>query len=309
MTPEHAKLRRTVVGASEVASVLGLTTMPPAAQVLRSKIDPDYQWGGNAATDMGSALESGLRELAAKTLGCVIEPAPWVRHPTLTYVGASPDGLCTYAAWKRNLELKVCSMHSPYIAQWGDDGTDEVPHPYWTQAQVQMACTGLTETDMVALVAGELRMFRIPYDAETAALLCQGANDWYERHVLDGEPLAPDASEAYADLLAFRFPRDNGQVIQGDESAAAAVAAWREHREARLAAEKAESEAYAVVTTLLGSAATLETSAGVVTYKSQASSPRTDWKALVATQGISQDVVDSFTARGSHRVLRIKGSK
>lgn len=309
MTPEYATLRRSVVGASEVASVLGLTTMPPAAQVLRYKIDPDYQWSGNAATDMGNALEPGLRDLAAKTLGCVITPAPWVRHPTLAYVGASPDGLCTYAAWRRNLELKVCSMHSPYIAQWGDDGTDEVPHPYWCQTQVQMSCTGLVETDLVALVAGELRMFRIPYDAETAGILCQGANDWYERHVLDGEPLAPDASEAYADLLAFRFPRDNGQVIQGDESAAEAVAAWREHREARLAAEKAEAEAYAVVTTLLGSAATLETSAGVVTYESQATAPRINWRALVASQKIPHDVIDSFTVRGSYRVLRCKGVK
>lgn len=309
MTPEHAALRRSVVGASEVASVLGLTTMPPAAQVLRSKIDPDYQWTGSAATDMGSALEPGLRDLAAKTLGCVIKPAPWVRHPTLSYVGASPDGLCTYSAWRRNLELKVCSMHSPYIAQWGDDGTDETPHPYWCQAQVQMACTGLVETDLVALVAGELRLFVVKYDAEAADMLCQGANDWYERHVLDGEPLTPDASEAYADLLAFRFPRDNGQVIQGDESAAEAVAAWREHREARLAAEKAEAEAYAVVTTLLGSAATLETSAGVVTYESQATAPRINWRALVASQKIPHDVIDSFTVRGSYRVLRCKGVK
>lgn len=310
MTPDHAAKRRLVVGASEVASVLGLSSTPPVAQVLRSKIDPNYQWEGNDSTAMGTALEPGLRELAARHLGCRISLADWIAHPTLPYVGASPDGLCVYPDGRqRNCEIKVIGRHSPTYAEWGDEGTDQIPQGYLCQAQVQMACTGFAETDVVALVAGELRCYVVRYDAELATMLCQGANDWYVRHVVNGEPLPPDSTDAYAELLAHKFPRDNGQTVLGDERAAEVVARWRDHREARLAAEKGEAEARAELLTIMGSASHLQTHVGVVSYKSQASAARTDWKALVEAQKISQEVVESFTARGSHRVLRLKGSK
>jgi putative phage-type endonuclease len=98
----------------------------------------------NAAMQWGTEQEPFARAAYEAAQGVMVEEVGFVRHPTIEWAGASPDGLV--GGEKEGLvEIKcpnTLTMIETLLSQ-------KVPGKYFTQMQFQMACTGRKWCDYV----------------------------------------------------------------------------------------------------------------------------------------------------------------
>ena len=305
LTPEQKEARRSLVGASEVPSLVGLCDRPAPIDILQSKLGVDT-FEGNEFTELGDALEEPIAQLWARRNGVSLQRHAMERHPRFKYVGASPDFIAAEGGQVLNVEVKTAGLWA--ASEFGEELTDAVPPRYLAQTQVQMACLGVVATRLVALVAGELREYRIAFDKELADELCATADEWFRRHVVEGKPLEPDGSPAFTAYIASRFKKESGEVLTAPAEASAAFAEWR-----KLKAQAEELEARAAVAEqkvrmAVGNASEMVGDGWAVTLKEQ-ERKTTDWKALCSSLGVEAATVEQFTKKSAFRVLRVKGVK
>lgn len=94
------------------------------------------------AMDIGAQYEDEARTEYWMATGNEVDQTGFVLHPTLDFLGASPDGLCP----THGLEIKVPLLHThmAYLE------ADEVPEEYIPQMQCNMLCCELPAWDFVS---------------------------------------------------------------------------------------------------------------------------------------------------------------
>ena len=96
----------------------------------------------NAAMQWGTDQEPFARAAYEAAQGVMVEEVGFVRHPTIEWAGASPDGLVGDDGC---IEIKcpnTLTMIETLLSQ-------KVPGKYFTQMQFQLACTGRKWCDYV----------------------------------------------------------------------------------------------------------------------------------------------------------------
>ena len=99
----------------------------------------------NAAMQWGTDQEPFARAAYEAAQGVMVEEVGFVRHPTIEWAGASPDGLVG-GEGEGLVEIKcpnTATMIETLLSQ-------KVPGKYITQMQFQMACTGRKWCDYVS---------------------------------------------------------------------------------------------------------------------------------------------------------------
>jgi putative phage-type endonuclease len=99
----------------------------------------------NAAMQWGTDQEPFARAAYEAAQGVMVEEVGFVRHPTIEWAGASPDGLVG-GEGEGLVEIKcpnTATMIETLLSQ-------KVPSKYITQMQFQMACTGRKWCDYVS---------------------------------------------------------------------------------------------------------------------------------------------------------------
>lgn len=170
-TPEWYEARRDLITASEAASALGVKPFKsyrgdPREELMRKKVGNEPL--ENMFVTHGQKYEDAARDWAAAALGETVEEVGLVRHETLPWLGASPDGV-THRG--RLMEIK-CPMKR--AIQPG-----VVPSHYWPQVQVQMECCDIDETIFVqykpATLTADGRAF-------LDVVVVQRDRKWFEDH-------------------------------------------------------------------------------------------------------------------------------
>lgn len=140
-TPEWLAARRDLLTASDAASALDIK--PYASyrgssrnELLRKKCSDAPL--NNMFVAHGQRYEDEARDLAMAVLGGRVYDVGLVRHATLPWLGASPDGVTDGG---RLIEIK-CPLKRTI-----EPGV--VPHHYWPQIQVQMECCDVDSTVFV----------------------------------------------------------------------------------------------------------------------------------------------------------------
>ena len=98
----------------------------------------------NAAMQWGTDQEPFARAAYEAAQGVMVEEVGFVRHPTIEWAGASPDGLVG-GEGEGLVEIKcpnTLTMIETLLSQ-------KVPGKYFTQMQFQLACTGRKWCDYV----------------------------------------------------------------------------------------------------------------------------------------------------------------
>ena len=96
----------------------------------------------NAAMEHGVTQEPFARAAYEAAQGVMVEEVGFVRHPTIEWAGASPDGLVGDDGLVEIKCPNTSTMIETLLSQ-------KVPSKYITQMQFQMACTGRKWTDYV----------------------------------------------------------------------------------------------------------------------------------------------------------------
>ena len=135
------KMRQGRITGSMVGAALGLDPNTSREEAMRRMVRA-YQglpseFTGNIATTWGTNHEDEAREAFEYDQNCVVAPAAFVMHPTLDWLGASPDG---YVADYALLEIKCPFGLRDKPKPVPFKSIKEQPH-YYAQMQIQMFCT------------------------------------------------------------------------------------------------------------------------------------------------------------------------
>ena len=158
--------RRTGIGGSEVASILGLSPWRTRYQVWEDKTGRGEEQPDSPALYWGRLLEDPIRQAYADRTGLTVtKPDVSYSSAEHPFMLANLDGI---ASDGRLVELKTTSRADG----WGEEGSDEIPDYYMTQVQHYMAVMEADRTDVGVLIAGrDFRIYTVPADKELQQML------------------------------------------------------------------------------------------------------------------------------------------
>jgi len=234
LTKQQLERRRSGIGASEIATLAGISPWGAPIEVWRSKVE-GLQKDATYRMDLGSEVEAPFARVWARRRGLYLAQVDTLQHPAKRYALATPDRAVYLSATKRgdgrklrprvddaDMLLQVKSSSWRMRRQWGDgvkvyvdpgddapQFTDEIPDEYWVQVQWEMAVAGVHECAVIVdFDKTELFEFRVRFSAEIFGRLYDLAERFMRDHVEPKVPPPPDWSEQYATFVSARFPSE-----------------------------------------------------------------------------------------------------
>jgi putative phage-type endonuclease len=297
---EWLRYRSQSIGASDAAAALGLSRYKTPYDLYLEKTgeaEPD-DLTDNEAVELGLLAEPMIATLYERRTGRNVQPVRAIlQHPEHDYLTCNLDG--RVIGDERLVEKKTAGFTSRGFidAEWGEDGTDQIPTHHFVQAQAQLAVTGFAVNDVAALLAGiGFRIYTIPRDDAFIQLMIEALAEFWS-YVQRREP--PPAT-TYEDVCK-RFPQHVCLPIEADDATTAAYRALLEAKQRIKAAEADEKRAQDAISSFLAEHDTL-TIAGqpALTFRSQPAR-RFDVKAFEAAH---PDLHAAFMLHSTQRVMR-----
>lgn len=273
--------RRTGIGGSDVAAILGLSKWKTPLQVYQEKRGELGPQPDNDAMRWGRYLEPAVRQGYADATGNEVRVlSEIVRHPVHEFMIANLDGFVVPAnSPKRIFEAKTARTADG----WGEPGSDQVPQPYLLQVQHYMAVTGFVVADVAVLIGGsDFRLYEVPEDLELQQMLVDAEAEFWGR-VQSGEPPEP---VTVADAIARWGRESRADLVMADDDAMAAVYKLHALKQQQAALDAEEERAKATVMRALGERDTLVDATGktLLTWRASAGAKRFDAAAFKAAQ-------------------------
>lgn len=304
ITEQQRLARRNHLGSSDAPAVVGLSPWRTPADVYYSKVyESDDQT--TEAMETGNRLEPAILDFAAERLGVAL------RRNVSLVSGGRDEGILA-----ANLDALVAdrdeAVEAKYVgptaaAEWGSDGTDEVPDHVNLQVQHQMYVADLDRVWVAAAIAGyrlEWRLYVVPRSAAIIGALVDREIEFWRRHVT---PRCPPESSAPSIEVLKLLRRTPGSCVDLGEEAAALWLQREFAAEQRKNANADYEDATAKLLAMLG-----ESEAGrlpdgrMLTYLSQRSAPRCDVKRLRAEH---PELYGELVTESTCRVLRLKKAR
>ena len=277
---EWLEARRTGIGGSDVAAILGLSKWATPLSVYMQKRGELSEQPENDAMRWGRYLEPAVRQAYADATGNEVRVlTDMIRHPAHDFMLANLDGFVMPVDGPR----RVFEAKTARTAEgWGEPGSDQIPQPYLLQVQHYLAVTGFIVADVAVLIGGsDFRIYEVPEDRELQEMLVDAEADFWAR-VQRGEPPEPVTA---ADAIARWGRSSRSDLVMADETVMQALQTIRAARESIKQAEAIEDSAKAIVMRALGEADTLVDAAGrtLCTWKASAAPQRLDTVGLKAS--------------------------
>ncbi|WP_291163394.1 YqaJ viral recombinase family protein [Gemmatimonas sp. UBA7669] len=332
LTAAQLAERRTGLGASEVAAVLGLDRYKSPLDVWAEKtgrVVPESS-GDSGPALMGQLLEPIVATLAQReyqkqdvglevlTVKEAVKRLPWLavkrRTPSgSTFIGredwqrASPDRFVLRQSAAdydiqsfSDLFLLECKTKSwKTFRDFGLPGSDQVPYAILCQAIWQADVLELERVDVGVLVDGrDYHPFTVKVEHALALDLYEQVHDWWHRYVVaDVEPPVSRGSDVQ--YLRSKFDQVRDELMPSDPDVEQAVAQLADARRAAKDAEAAEELAKAHVMRLMGDYKAVHTPYGKVSFGLVKGAARTDWKAVAEAANAPAELVQSHTKIGA----------
>lgn len=282
--------RRTGIGASEVYDVVEGDRL----KVWRSKVE-GYQEPDSPILKRGRRLEETVLRMYSDSL------EPWklwipipqltIQHPTSAVLFATPDAFRGDEGWepddqKFSPPIAAATVDAKTTATWrgfGEEGTAQVPNKILFQGLTQMACTGLGECDIVALMPShELRVYKILRDRETEGMLIEKVEQFWKDYVVTKKPPLEfiDDSDGWMEWLNKRYPQEtkNHLLAEPGSDLDLQMQALQMLQEKKKLLQAQEDTTKNILRHLLGEHAGVTGPAGRIDYKKTKDGSKTDWK-------------------------------
>jgi putative phage-type endonuclease len=268
-TPEWLEARRSLITATDLPVILGLSPYKCEADLADEKAGK-AQEPPSPRMRVGSMLEPLIAELYAEQTGRGVKPFGRLAvHPEIQWAAATPDYETLVAdealyAYDRLVECKRTSSRSRFA--------DGLPQDIEAQVVWQLGVTGYPVADVAALIGDDrLEVFTVEANPALFADLVAVAED-FRRRLEAGGPFAKDGERVKRD-----YPVDNGVYIPATPDLIDLVAQYRAAKATKAAAEDAEKTIASALRVILQDASGIE---GLLTYKKNADSTRTNWPAV-----------------------------
>jgi len=285
---------------------------------------------GNALTEIGLAVESGILTLAAKhlkqdnkkfykELGKKIGNAKYVSewfpgtvfHPVKSWAGCTPDiyfPAIGEGVQAKNHGLNAAQHFAGLPGELGEWDNNLLPEWHLVQCQWEMFVVGAKTWWLAALIGGnDFRMYHLRRDDDLLNMLASRAEAFWKKHLDptgNQEPPDADGSDSSAEYLRRAFPRvERPELLPTTEEARETGERYAQASAKLKEWESAKAEAKHRLMQLIGAA---EGIAGVCTFRESKGTPKTDWEALAKTLPGWEQAIDAHTkATGGHRTFRL----
>lgn len=296
--------RTTYLGASEIAAVAGVSPYSSPLDVWASKKGlaglPE-----SAAMRAGTELERPILErLYAPQHQVILTYPGTMRHPIESWMAATPDALAEDSQGKwADVQCKLVGHRQAH--RWDDssEGRDGIPPEVLCQVTWEMACAGLEDADVVALLGTELRVYPIELDADFLAdLVAIGRQFWEDKVQAD---VMPDVTATSRRVLERYFGKEATGMADATEAGKQLARDYVAASQAVKAAEYEKDRLGNELRKMIGEATGFEGDFGKATWKSQKG--RIDYKDAAEEFAIRLELEswqDSYRSKPT-RVLRV----
>jgi putative phage-type endonuclease len=264
LSPEWFAARRSMVTASDVPVLLGLSPFTSEAELAARKLSGEEQ-PASLRMRIGVTLEPLIAEAYTERTGRKLRRfGSLAVHPEYAWAGASPD----WRAKGRLVETKHTGSRSRFA--------DGLPQDIEAQAVWQAGVTGYPVVDVAAVVVDSLEIFEVPAQPAVFADLLDVARDFLRR-LEAGGPFAHNAAS-----LRAAYPSDNGAEMVADVGLTEAIHELVDTRKARRDLETREQALETAVKGRMGEFARLVGPDFTVTWKRTKDIEEVDWKTVAA---------------------------
>lgn len=204
--------RRTGIGGSDVAPILGLSPWRTPYQVWEDKTGRGEDQDDTPALYWGRLLEDPIRQAYADRTGLTVtKPDCMYSSATHPFMHANLDGI---ASDGRIVEFKTSNRDDA----WGEEGTDEIPEYYMTQVQHYLYVMGATRADVAVLFQGrDFRIYTIEADPELQSMLIDAESRFWALVKTDTPPevsTSEDASRRWRTATAKKTVAANAELLE-----------------------------------------------------------------------------------------------
>lgn len=285
-TPEWLLARKSILGASEVACVLGLSKWSTPLAIYIDKLSDSIDDSMSEWQEWGHRLEDPIAAWVEDTQGITVLPSPGLlRSNDYPWLGATPDRVT------RNGEPVELKTSDRFMA---DDWLDGPPANYVIQVMVQMIVLGVRRGYLAVLHGGNRPEFHvIEWDQAVVDQIIDITREFWHDNVL--AKVAPEPITSSEAVLAYPTAPDiaieGGEALHELWGAYGLLQAEAKDIDERLEGMKLELQK------AMGSDATALTFEGtpLFTWKIRKGTTRLDGKALAAAH---PEIVAEFTRTG-----------
>ena len=311
LTAKQLEERKSGVGSSEIAAIVGLSPWADAVDVYNRKLDLVTPRSSNAMT-AGLWLEDSVAAWAADREGWTLRRCNrTLRHRTNRWMLATPDRFRMEMRSKRRTRAGLVEVKTTISTDgWGADGTDEIPDYYRCQGQWQMLVTGLKVVHYPVFFfrSREMRIYRVDHSDELAeALIGAGAEVWHDHVLLKEVPELDPRAESTGAYMAAVLKQEGELVVQAPSEAAKWAEQLLAARHHKSMVEGLETEAENYLKAYVGEHRGIQAPWGrFLWYTTKGGG--TDWKALAAdlllgmSEKAQQEHIKKHARPGGRRV-------
>ncbi len=224
---EWLQARKSFIGASEVACILGLSKWSTPLGIYTDKLTPDVSSEMTEWQEWGHRLEDAIAQWVEDTQGHAVQPSPGLLQSTeYPWLGATPDRV---NANGEPIELKTSSTYMK------DSWADGVPLNYQVQVLVQMIVLGAKRGYLAVLHGGNSPEFYvIEWNQAAVDQIIEITRDFWHNNVLALTPPEPTTVDEIAQVF-----KDTGESLDGGD---ALLRAWYYDGQERSKYKAAEEE-------------------------------------------------------------------
>lgn len=297
LSEEQQRIRMTGIGASEIAAIVGKSRWSTPFDIWarkRGQLDPYEE---TKPQKRGRILEPSVLAWWSEDSGLCLRKSPGtIRHPTISIALATPDAYGSYSPrGKPIVYVEAKTGRFGARAEWGPEGSDEIPAEYLLQTVWGLGVSGLPEAQIPVLFGGDdFRIYRVNADPELFGVLADAAQKFWRDHVEGETAPAIDDSDAASAYLKKRFPSESGDQLLDATAEIERVA----NRISILKQSKKLTEAELTATEnaireIIGDKLGIVGGFGKVTWKKNRDGTKTDWETVA--RSLRDDLVSALT--------------
>ena len=289
------EVRRTGLGGTDVARILGLSRFGSAMDVYLEKRALTAPLIETEVMSWGKILEEPVaKAYASKTGRKIRREASFLRHAENPWAFANIDRWSLLRGTpKRVLEVKVSSVFT--ADDFGEEYTDQVPGGYLAQSLWYLYVTGAEQADLAVLIGGNKhRVYTIPRDEDLIGDMVEQAAEFWS-NTQAGIPPEIDGS-AGSDAYLRKTYRDKGteRPMTGDLASLATM--YQGLAEEVKAGEARRKAVGNEIRDLMGDNRWAEGEGVKVVYSERAGARRVDWPGLAKAQRIPEALIEEFAS-------------
>lgn len=198
---EWLEARKTGIGGSDIAAIMGLSNYATAYDVFKSKMGQNEESSEeNELLKWGNILEEPIAQEFSNRTGLKIQNVNvMMRHPDKPWALANIDKAIINPEISKVVRytkegvlttdtiLEVKTANEFQKKEWGEEHTDEIPAHYLCQVHWYLGVTGATGCHVAVLIGGNnFRQYFVPRNEAIIEALFKAGEKFWKDHILTG---------------------------------------------------------------------------------------------------------------------------